>query len=103
MELSLYDFVTLFLIVPLLFFTCTTIPAWLLAKARRMNTTLLLVLLAVLLIGIAAFLAGNLTQGMAVRCIAFIVALIACVLHYQYTKESKTAKDDDAARGGRTH
>ncbi len=96
MELTIYDFVTLFLVVPLLFFKFTYIPEWLIARARTANTTVLLVVLAILLTGIAAFVAANLSQGMAVRCVAFMIAVMACLLHYLYTQkkpQSSAPKD----------
>ena len=92
MELTIYDFVTLFLVVPLLFFKFTYIPEWLIEQARKSNKTVLLVVLAIVLTAIAAFVAANLTQGMAVRCIAFMIAVVACVLHYLYTKENPASE-----------
>ena len=84
MEITLYDFITLFIVVPILFFKWTYIPEWLFGKARRIKTTTLVCVLAVLLVCIAAFVVAVGSQGFAIRFMALAVAVIACAAHYLY-------------------
>ena len=89
MDMSIYDFVTLLVVVPFLLFKFTVIPEWLFARVRRMNTTLVIVIAAVALIGIAARIATSFEEGFVVRFVALAIAVLACIVHYLYTKDKK--------------
>ncbi|MCR4667340.1 MAG: hypothetical protein K5657_08635 [Desulfovibrio sp.] len=87
MDITLYDFFTVFLVVPFLLFRFTYIPAWCFKKARRMNTPLLILLLGVALTAIAGFVISIAAQGFSIRIIALAVAVLAAFIHYAYTHE----------------
>ncbi|MBQ7609257.1 MAG: hypothetical protein IJU76_15015 [Desulfovibrionaceae bacterium] len=89
MDMSLYDFITLLIVVPLLFFKFTVIPEWIFTRVRQMNLTVVIVLSAILLTAIAARIATSFDEGFTVRFVAFAIAVLACIIHYLYTKDKK--------------
>ncbi|MBQ7456568.1 MAG: hypothetical protein IJS54_03035 [Desulfovibrio sp.] len=96
MELSIYDFVTLCIVVPIIFFRFTLIPEWLFAKARKTHPAIIIFLIGIGLTALAGFVATHFTEGFAVRFLALAVAVLACVIHYLYTKEKDSASNEQA-------
>lgn len=97
MEFSTYDFIVLFIVVPILMFKFTFIPAWLFKKVKGINPIALNVVLAIVLTLISGIIVATCSQGVAIRAVAFMVALLACVIHYTYT--SGKYNDDDSDGG----
>ncbi|MBO4369455.1 MAG: hypothetical protein J5803_05095, partial [Desulfovibrio sp.] len=67
MEVTLYDFFTVFIVVPFLLFRFTLIPSWCFQKARRLNTTLLIVLAALFMTALGGFVISIASQGFSIR------------------------------------
>lgn len=95
MEISLYNFIVLFCIVPLLLYKCTDIPQWLFKKARRVPPKRLLLVAAFLLVGSAVTLATVCDSVWTIRFFSFGVAGLACLLHYLYTASMDKARKQE--------
>ena len=87
MDFSLYDFITLFIIVPILLFKFTFIPVSIFKKIRSMNAIVRNVLIGVILAIISGIIVATCSQGLALRFVAFTIAVLACVIHYTYTSK----------------
>lgn len=87
MDLSLYDYITLFLIVPILLFKFTQIPTWIFEKVRRINPVLRNVLIGILLIIVCSIVVANSSQGMSIRFGALTLAILVCLIHYTYNSK----------------
>lgn len=97
MDIGLYDFVVLFIIVPFLLYRFTDIPQWLFRKARKINPRRLVLAAALVFLCLAVFIATVSDSVWNVRLASLGVAGLACALHYIYTeKADRPGAGDDA-------
>ena len=91
MDISLYDLIVLFIIVPFLLFRFTDIPRWLFSRARKSSPKRLLLAAALLFLCLTVGIATVRDSVWNVRFVSLSVAVLACVLHYIYTDKSDRA------------
>ena len=87
MELTVYDFVTLFLITPFLILKYTLIPAWMFRKIRGYSPIVRNLIIAFVLALVAGIIVATCAQGFSIRIVALSAAVLACILHYMYNSE----------------
>ena len=88
MDMTLYDFFVIFIVIPFLLFKFTLIPDWLFQRAKKANKTIVIVVFSILLICIASFVVAIGSQGFSIRFVALAIAVLACVIHYLYNQKS---------------
>ncbi|MCR5814223.1 MAG: hypothetical protein K6G15_07005 [Desulfovibrio sp.] len=88
MDITVYDFLVIFIVAPFLLFKFTLIPDWIFSKAKKANKTVVIIIFAILLICIASFVVAIGSQGFSIRFVALAVAVLACVIHYLYNLKS---------------
>lgn len=94
MQISMYDFLVLFVLVPVLLFRFTDIPRWLFRRLRRLSPRALLLALAAALLLFAVLFATCSDSVWTVRIGAFAVGAMACALHYCYTESRARDRGD---------
>ena len=96
MDIDLYTFIVLFIIIPLIVYKFTDIPQWFFKRVKKIKPKLLLLVASLVLLCIAVSIATVSDSIWNVRFISLGVAILACVLHYIYTEESdkKTTHGD---------
>ncbi len=96
MDIDLYTFIVLFIIIPLIVYKFTDIPQWFFKKAKKIKPKLLLLVTSLVLLCIAVSIATVSDSIWNVRFVSLGVAALACALHYIYSEEAeqKTTKED---------
>ena len=89
MEISTYDFLVLFVVVPLLLFKFTLIPDFIFEKVRILNPVLRNIILALLLASISGLVVASCAQGFSIRIVALTVAILVCIVYYLYNYKKR--------------
>ncbi|MBQ7585891.1 MAG: hypothetical protein IJU40_06575 [Desulfovibrionaceae bacterium] len=95
MDITMYDFLVIFVVVPILLFKFTLIPGALFKQIRGMNPIVRNVLIGIFLAIASGVVVATCSQGMALRFGAFAVAVLICVIHYTYTSKKYEENKSD--------
>ena len=95
MDFTTYDFVVLCIIAPILLFRFTLIPAWILKKTKTINPVVRNVIIGIILLMLSGIIVATCSQGVALRFVAFTIALMGCIIHHTYTSEKEKEDKSD--------